>query len=70
MQILNKLNCPLQDENEEMLKCLRKKRYQDILAAQPQTSGRSVAFGPVVDNLVVPNQPHKIMSQYHGMFSR
>lgn len=67
MQVLTKLNCPLQDENEEMLKCLRKKNYEEILAARPLSS---VVFGPVVDNLVIPNQPHKIMSQYNGMFSR
>lgn len=66
MQLLHKLNCPHQDENEEMLQCLRKKRYQDILAARPYASGSLATFGPIVDNLVIPNQPHKMMSQYNG----
>lgn len=27
MQVVQGLNCPLQDDHEEMLACLRKKRY-------------------------------------------
>lgn len=70
LQILHKLDCPLEEENEEMLKCLRKRRYQDILAARQSISGYATTFGPVVDNSVVPDHPYKIMSQYNGMFSR
>lgn len=70
VQILHKLNCPLEEENDEMLKCLRKRRYQDILAARQSISGYTTTLGPVVDNSVVPDQPYKIMSQYNGMFSR
>lgn len=67
MQLLRKLDCPFQDENEEMLQCLRNKRYDDILAAQPYvTASNSATFGPIIDNLVIPNNPQKIMSQYNG----
>lgn len=30
----------------------------------------STVFGPVVDNLVVPNQPHKVMGQFSHVFKR
>lgn len=70
MQLLNQLNCPLRDENEEMLLCLRKKRYQDIVNAEVQTPAFTTVFGPVVDNHVVLNEPHHVMSQYADIFSR
>lgn len=28
MQVIQALNCPLREDNEEMLTCLRKKRYK------------------------------------------
>lgn len=70
MQLLNQLNCPLRDDNEEMLTCLRKKRYQDILQSQVMMPEFTTTFGPVVDQLVVPNEPQNIMKNYAGVFSR
>jgi neuroligin len=70
MQVAQGLNCPLTDEHEEMLACLRKKRYQDILAIKVSSPQFSTKFGPVVDGLVVPNVPHKVMGQYSDIFSR
>lgn len=95
MQVIQSLNCPLREENDEMLVCLRKKRYiiliiatavigtplmsmhnhtthryQEIIKTQVATPEFSTKFGPVVDNLVVPNIPAKVMSQYNDVFSR
>lgn len=70
MQLLNQLNCPLRDDNEEMLTCLRKKRYQDILQLQVMTPEFTTIFGPVVDQLVVPSEPQNIMKHHAGVFSR
>lgn len=70
LQILRKLNCPTQEENEEMLTCLRQRRYQDIIAARQSIADDSVRFGPVVDYSVIPDQPYKLMSQHNGIFSR
>ncbi|KAJ6636653.1 Neuroligin-4, X-linked [Pseudolycoriella hygida] len=70
MQVIQALNCPLREDNEEMLICLRKKRYQEIVKTQIATPEFSTKFGPVVDNLVVPNIPAKVMSQYNDVFSR
>lgn len=70
IQLLQQLNCPSRDDNEEMLTCLRKKRYQDILNAPVSTYDFTTVFGPIVDNLVVPNDPQHIMRYYTGVSSR
>lgn len=44
--------------------------YQEIVQQRVSTPEFGTVFGPVVDNLVVPNQPHKIMGQYNEMFSQ
>uniref|UniRef100_A0A1I8NXI0 Carboxylesterase type B domain-containing protein n=1 Tax=Stomoxys calcitrans TaxID=35570 RepID=A0A1I8NXI0_STOCA len=70
MQIAHGLNCPLNDDNEEMLSCLRQKRYQDILKIPTSLSQFSTSLGPIVDGHVIPNQPYKVMGQYTEHFSR
>ncbi|XP_075145132.1 neuroligin 1 [Haematobia irritans] len=70
MQIAHGLNCPLNDDNEEMLSCLRQKRYQDILKIPISMSQFSTSLGPIVDGHVIPNQPYKVMGQNTEHFSR
>ncbi|XP_055904543.1 uncharacterized protein LOC129940280 [Eupeodes corollae] len=70
MQIAHKLNCPLNDGNEELLTCLRLKRYEDIQKIPTAFSQFSTSLGPIVDGNVIPNQPYKDMSQYTELFSR
>lgn len=70
MQVLHQLGCPMRDDNEEMLTCLRKKRYQDIMNVTVTSPEFTTAFGPVVDNSVVPNDPQKMMQHFHGGFKR
>ncbi|KAL9890887.1 neuroligin 1 isoform 2-T6 [Glossina fuscipes fuscipes] len=70
MQIAHGLNCPLNDDNEEMLTCLRQKRYQDILKIPTSLSQFSTSLGPIVDGHVIPDQPYKVMGQYTEHFSR
>lgn len=70
MQVLTKLDCPMRDDNEEMLTCLRKKHYQDIMKVQVSAPEFTTAFGPVVDNSIVPNDPQKMMQNFHGGFNR
>lgn len=66
-QIAQALNCPIQDD---FAACLRKKRLDEIMAAQVIAPPYSTRFGPVVDSLVVPNNPQKLMTQYTDIFSR
>ncbi|XP_067638497.1 uncharacterized protein Nlg1 [Eurosta solidaginis] len=70
MQVAHTLNCPLSDDNEEMLSCLRQKRYQDILKIPTSFSQFSTSLGPIVDGHVIPHQPYKVMGQYTEHFSR
>lgn len=70
MQIAEGLNCPLSDENEEMLQCLRKKRYSEIFSVKTSSPEFSTRFGPIIDGLVIPNTAHKVMGQYSDIFSR
>lgn len=70
MQVLHQLDCPLRDDNEEMLTCLRSKPYQDIMKVHVTTPEFTTSFGPVVDNFIVPNQPEKMMQHVHGGFKR
>lgn len=70
MQVLQQLDCPLRDDNEEMLTCLRAKPYQDIMKVHVTTPEFTTSFGPVVDNFIVPNEPQKMMQHFHGGFKR
>lgn len=70
MQVLQSLDCPMRDDNDEMLTCLRKKRYQDILKVRVSSPEFTTIFGPVVDNLYIPNEPQKMMQHLQGGFNR
>lgn len=70
MQVLHKLDCPMRDDNEEMLTCLRKKRYQDIVKLHVASPEFTTIFGPVVDQTIVPKEPEKMMQHFHGGFNR
>ncbi|ENN77156.1 hypothetical protein YQE_06295, partial [Dendroctonus ponderosae] len=42
----------------------------ELMAANPDTEPYKTVFGPVVDNLIVPNDPRKSMMQYTDIFKR
>ncbi|EAT45587.1 AAEL003129-PA [Aedes aegypti] len=69
MQVLQGLNCPLNGDNDEVATCLRRKRYSEILNVKIASPQFSTRFGPIVDGLVIPNTPHKVMGQYSDIFS-
>uniref|UniRef100_A0A8D8F6G1 Neuroligin-4, X-linked n=2 Tax=Culex pipiens TaxID=7175 RepID=A0A8D8F6G1_CULPI len=69
MQVLQGLNCPLNGDNDEVAACLRRKRYSEILNVKIASPQFSTRFGPIVDGLVIPNTPHKVMGQYSDIFS-
>ncbi|XP_037948999.1 neuroligin-3-like [Teleopsis dalmanni] len=70
MLIANHLNCPLNDDNEQMLSCLREQRYENIQKIPTSFSQFSTTLGPIVDGHVIPDQPYKVMGQYTEHFSR
>lgn len=70
LQVTQGLNCPLTDNQDEVLSCLHRKRYAEILNVKVGGSEFSTQFGPVIDGLVIPNEPHVVMGQYADLFSR
>ncbi|XP_050302600.1 neuroligin-4, Y-linked-like [Anthonomus grandis grandis] len=67
IQVAQILNCQLMDN---FAACLRKKRLDELMAATPIMEPYKTAFGPVVDNFVVPNNPQKSMLNYTDIFKR
>jgi neuroligin len=66
-QVAKKLNCPFEDL--KLGECLRRKSYQEILNVTVSASEFLTIFGPIVDGLVVPSDPHQVMSDSES-FSR
>ncbi|RZC32962.1 neuroligin-3, partial [Asbolus verrucosus] len=64
-QVAQALNCQIQDD---FAACLRRKRLEEIMTASAMTSPYRTRFGPVVDSLVVPNDPKKLMTTYSDIF--
>ncbi|XP_018570301.1 uncharacterized protein LOC108910231 [Anoplophora glabripennis] len=66
-QVSRALNCQVQDD---FAGCLRRKRLDEIMAAGVRTIPYETRFGPIVDTLIVPNNPKKLMTQYTDIFKR
>lgn len=65
--VANTLNCQIHDKFEE---CLRKKSLDDIMAATNINRDYITRFGPIVDSMIIPNDPKKSMTEYHDLFRR
>lgn len=70
LQVAQDLACPMVDSSEELLKCLRNKRLDELMAIKVPGSQFSTRFGPIVDGSVVPSAVHKVMGQSSDIFSR
>lgn len=58
LQVAKKLNCPTEDTL--LLDCLRKKRYEEITNISVTVDSEFLTiFGPIVDGLVIPSDPHQ-----------
>ncbi|XP_059619830.1 neuroligin-4, X-linked [Phlebotomus argentipes] len=68
MKVAQSVNCPITDE--ELVACLRRKRYTEMLRAKVSSPKFSTVFGPLIDGLVIPNDPTSIMSQSTDTFSK
>lgn len=66
-QVAQALNCQI---HEDFAACLRRKRLDDIMAASAKTPNYTTRFGPIVDSIIVPNDPKKSMTQYNDIFRR
>lgn len=67
-QVAEALNCPTIDD--KLASCLRKKRLHEIMAAAAVSPAYMTRFGPIVDGLVIPNDPRHLMTNYQDLLSR
>ncbi|XP_030760934.1 neuroligin-4, X-linked-like [Sitophilus oryzae] len=67
IQVAQSLNCQLHDNFSD---CLRRKRLDQIMSSAAVSDPYRTTFGPVVDNIFVPNDPKKSMAQYTDIFKR
>lgn len=59
LQVAKKLNCPIEDT--QLGDCLRRKSYREIMNVSVTAPEFTTIFGPIVDGLVVPSEPHQGM---------
>ncbi|XP_067288156.1 neuroligin-1 isoform X1 [Pseudorasbora parva] len=60
--LAKKVGCNLKD-TVEMVECLQKKHYKELLEQDIQPARYHIAFGPVIDGDVIPDDPQILMEQ-------
>lgn len=60
--LAKKVGCSLGDM-AELVECLRRKTFRELVDQDIQPARYHVAFGPVVDGDVVPDDPEILMQQ-------
>lgn len=68
-KLANVLGCPDEpDKSSIMVDCLRQKSVEDIISVNFKVPTHLTAFGPVVDGIVIPNDPALLMSEYDSLY--
>uniref|UniRef100_A0A672S5E9 Neuroligin-1-like n=1 Tax=Sinocyclocheilus grahami TaxID=75366 RepID=A0A672S5E9_SINGR len=60
--LAKKVGCNLKD-TVEMVECLQKKHYKELVEQDIQPARYHIAFGPVIDGDVIPDDPQILMEQ-------
>ncbi|XP_069053523.1 neuroligin-1 isoform X2 [Lepisosteus oculatus] len=60
--LARKVGCNLQD-TVELVECLQKKHYKELVDQDIQPARYHIAFGPVIDGDVIPDDPQILMEQ-------
>ncbi|CAG2169935.1 unnamed protein product [Oppiella nova] len=64
------LRCPDEpDKNSVMVDCLRQRSIDDIIAVDLRVPTHLTAFGPVIDGIVIPNDPAILMSDMNSFYA-
>lgn len=63
--LAKKVGCSLGDM-AELVDCLRRKSFRELVDQDIQPTRYHIAFGPVVDGDVVPDDPEILMQQVRG----
>lgn len=66
--LARKVGCSLGD-TAELVDCLRRKSFRELVDQDIQPARYHIAFGPVVDGDVVPDDPEILMQQVWAGFS-
>jgi neuroligin len=70
LQVAQGVNCPLTYEGDRLLNCLKNRSYTDMINVRISTPKFSTPFGPIVDGMVIPDDPQKLMGQSSELFNR
>ncbi|XP_013779898.1 neuroligin-4, X-linked-like isoform X1 [Limulus polyphemus] len=68
-QLANKLSCPTVS-NVVMVDCLRNRPTESILNVELIVADYLPSFGPVVDGIVIPNEPEILMRDYNNLYNQ
>lgn len=66
--LARKVGCSLGDTTE-LVDCLRRKSFRELVDQDIQPARYHIAFGPVVDGDVVPDDPEILMQQVRADFT-
>lgn len=64
--LARKVGCNLEDTVELVL-CLQRKHYKELVDQDIQPARYHIAFGPVIDGDVIPDDPQILMEQGTGL---
>lgn len=67
--LARKVGCNLEDTVELVL-CLQRKHYKELVDQDIQPARYHIAFGPVIDGDVIPDDPQILMEQGKEWFSK
>ena len=70
LQAAQQVNCPLAEREDELAMCLRFKKVTDLMSVRLQAPLYASPLAPLVDGIVVPNEPKQSMKTYHELFGR
>lgn len=70
LQAAQQVDCPVTERNDELAACLRSKRVTELMNVRLQAPLFASPLAPVVDGVVVPNEPRLSMRTYNDLFGR
>lgn len=65
--LARKVGCNLED-TVELVVCLQRKHYKELVDQDIQPARYHIAFGPVIDGDVIPDDPQILMEQGINLF--
>lgn len=70
LQAAQQVDCPLAERDDELAACLRFKRVTELMSVRLQAPLYASPLAPLVDGIVVPNEPRQSMKTYNELFGR